>query len=289
MNQGTIAKSVTFEGVGVHSGRIARVTVYPAPAGHGVVFKRTDVADKNNIIPALWDRVVPSELCTVISNEDGVSLSTIEHFMAATVGCGVHNLSVEVDGDEMPILDGSSQLFVDAFMDAGIVDQGAKRRVLKVLKEVTFVEGTKKITFKPSELPVLDVTIDFSERAAGHFAFEKSKRRETMINGNFVHNIASARTFCFLKDVEFLQSKGLARGGSTDNAIVIDGAGLYGGGKLRFDDELVSHKLLDLHGDTSGMVDAHFEAEIIAVQPGHAFSNRAVRHLMNTPDAYTIV
>lgn len=283
MNQCTIAKSVIFEGVGVHSGRIARAVVHPADAGHGIIFKRVDIEDRNNIVPARWDHVIPSELCTVIANQDGTSVSTVEHLRAALEGCNIHNALVEIDGDEIPILDGSSKEFVDAFLEAGVVDQGIKRRVLRILKDVTIVDGMKRITLRPlkdGEASTFKVRIDFEHKSIG-----VQERREAMINGNFVHNLAGARTFCMFKDVEFLRSKGLARGGSLENAIVINDEGIMNEGGLRYEDEFVRHKMLDAKGDIA-LVDAAFEGHYDGDMPSHRLNNNVLRALHAMPDAY---
>ncbi len=281
--QHTLKKTVSISGIGLHSGQIVQLDIHPADADAGIVFKRVDVEDKNNIIPAKWDHVVDTQLCSVIGNEAGVSVGTVEHLMAALRGCGVDNASVELNAPEVPILDGSSTLFVQKIEEVGVQVQSQPRRAIRVLKEVTYVDGDRKVTLSPSSIPVYAGQIDYENPAIGSQRYEIK-----LVNGNFKHDLADCRTFCLLNDVELMQANGLALGGSLDNAIVVDDNGIMNDEGLRCHDEFIRHKLLDAIGDLAlagGLVLGAYEG----IRAGHEMNNKALRALFVDDSAWEIV
>ncbi len=278
--QTTLVKTVVFEGVGLHSGAPVRMALHPAPADHGIVFRRTDVSGVNPRIPALWDRVTPSKLCTLIENADGVSVSTIEHIMAAIVGVGLHNALIEIDGPEVPILDGSSAPFVRGMRQAGLRALGGALRAIRVLKPVEVREGEALARLEPAAALEIDFAIDFADAAIG-----KQEKRLKMANGAFVRELMDSRTFCRQADVDFMRANGLALGGTYENAVVVDGAKVLSPGGLRHEDEAVRHKMLDALGDLS-LAGAPILGRYVGVRAGHAMTNRLLRALFADPSAW---
>ncbi|MDZ4762425.1 MAG: UDP-3-O-acyl-N-acetylglucosamine deacetylase [Alphaproteobacteria bacterium] len=277
--QQTITQEAGCTGVGLHTGQTVRLTLRPAGVGEGVRFVRTDVRDRDPVILAHALNVSTTQLGTNLTNGAGVSVATVEHLLAACSGMGVDNLVVELEGPEAPILDGSSAPFCRLIERAGPVPQEALRRRLQILKTVEIREGAKIVRLSPGSGLQLDVTIDFASRAIG-----RQKIVFTMKPGAFARDIASARTFGFAGDVEKLRSMGLARGGSMDNAIVVDGDRILNPDGLQTEDEFVRHKLLDVIGDlflAGGPIEGHYEGE----QPGHALNNRLLRAVLADPDA----
>ena len=224
----TLGKSVVFDGVGLHSGAPVRMILHPAPAGHGIVFRRTDVKGANPRISARWDRVTPSKLCTLVENDDHVSVSTIEHIMAALAGLGITNALIEIDGPEVPILDGSSEPFVREIRRAGLRRLAAPLRAIRVLKPVEVREGEAVARLEPAPALEIDFAIDFADAAIG-----KQEKRLKMANGAFVRELMDSRTFCRQADVDFMRANGLALGGTYENAVVYDGDRVLSPGGLR--------------------------------------------------------
>lgn len=283
VTQQTLAQAVSCSGVGVHSGAAVQMTLHPAPENHGIVFRRVDVTDKNNLIPAKWDAVVETTLCTVIANDDKVSVSTIEHVVAALVGCGIDNVMIDVNGGEVPIMDGSSADFIAMIDRAGVQAQNAPRKMIRVLKEVTYEEGDKIARLKPADITAYSFEIDYPDTIIG-----RQSHTVQMINGNFRHEIADARTFGLLEEVDHLRRMGLARGGSLDNAIVVDRHKILNPEGLRYKDEFVRHKILDAVGDlhlAGAYIVAHFEG----FKAGHAMNNKVLRTLFADSDAWEYV
>ncbi len=281
--QNTLLTPATFIGLGLHSGRAVRMVVHPAPADHGVWFCRTDLMDGDALIPARWDAVTPSRLCTVIENAQGVSVSTIEHVMAALAGSGIHNALIEIDGPEVPILDGSSVPFVEGFLAAGIEEQDAPVRAIRVLKSVEVREGEAVARLDPADMLEIDFRIDFEDAAIG-----VQSHRLNMSNGAFVRELSDSRTFCRQSDVDAMREKGLALGGTLENAVVFDGDRVLSPGGLRYADEPVRHKMLDAVGDLAlagGPILGRYTGE----RAGHALTNRLLRALFADPTAWRAV
>ena len=277
--QTTLARAVEFKGVGLHSGAPARMALRPAPAGHGIVFVRTDLPGSQPI-PALWNAVVPSQLCTLLKGADGATVSTIEHIMAALAGTGVHNARIELDGPEVPILDGSSAAFVSGILGAGLAEQAAPLRAIRVLKPVEVREGEAYARLVPADHLEMEFAIDFTDAAIG-----AQKKRLDLANGAFVRELMDSRTFCRRADVETMQSNGLALGGTYFNAVVFDGDRVLSPGGLRHVDEPVRHKMLDAVGDLA-LAGAPLLARYVGNRSGHGMTNRLLRALFADPDAW---
>ncbi len=278
--QRTLKSAVKCDGVGLHSGEPVHLTLKPAAAGTGIVFVRTDVDVDKSVIPARWDLVVDTRLCTVIANDHGVRVGTIEHLMAALAGCGLDNVVVEVSAPEVPVMDGSSGPFVFLIECAGVVEQDQPRRIIKILKPIRVVDGDAQATLEPDTNFTLDVQVHFEGTAVSRQALQVG-----MKNGSFCKELARARTFGFLDEVEALQAAGLGKGGSLDNAIVIDGLTIMNKDGLRFDDEFVRHKMLDAVGDlflAGGAILGKFAGK----RSGHALNNALLRALFADDDAW---
>ena len=223
--QTTVKQAITISGVGLHSGDEITMVIKPAAVNEGIVFVRSDVDD--GVIPAKWDKVVDTQLCTVIANDAGASVGTIEHVMSALCGCGIDNALIEIDGSEVPVMDGSAAPFVEAIDEAGIAVQAAPRKMIRVLKEVSVEKDGKIVTLSPAHTASYGGVIDFDHPEIGQQRYEIQ-----MLNGNFRHEIADARTFGFRSEVEWMRSQGLALGGSLDNAIVLDEDGVMNPGRF---------------------------------------------------------
>ncbi len=282
--QHTLKSSISCTGVGLHSGTKTSLTLRPAEAGSGIRFRRVDVTGKNNVIPALWSNVTDTRLNTCISNEDGVSVKTIEHLMSALAGMGVDNALIDIDGEEVPVMDGSAAPFVFLVECAGMVEQAAPRQVIKILKRVTVIEGDKIATLCPADDYVLSVDIDFAASAIGH-----QQTTLCVEPAAFKAEISRARTFGFEQEVEAMRAAGLGRGGSLDNAVVIsgDGNGVLNEDGLRYDNEFVRHKLLDALGDLS-LAGAPLMAHFRGTRCGHALNNKLLRALFADPTAWIL-
>lgn len=279
----TLALPAICAGIGLHTGQHVRLSIRPAAAGTGVVFVRTDLPQGDNVVPARADYVTQTRLGTVITNASGVSVSTIEHLMAALSALGVDNAIIELDGPEVPIMDGSAQPFVQLLDQAGFRRQSTAQRVIEILKPIEVIEGDKRAALLPADRFEMRFEIDFDNPVIGHQEVELVITEES-----FRTELASARTFGFVEGVEALRAAGLARGGSLDNAIVIDGDKVLNDGGLRFVDEFVRHKALDAIGDlyVLGMpIQGRFEG----IRAGHGLNNAVVRALLSQPEAYRIV
>ena len=277
--QHTLKTAIVFHGTGLHSGAAVTMTLRPAPAGRGIVFIRTDLA-AHNMIPARWDLVTDTRLCTVIANARGASVGTIEHLMAALRGCGVDNALIEIDGPEVPVMDGSAAPFIEGIDRAGLARQAQPRRAIRILEEIAVEDHDKSARLTPAEASVFAGRIDFAHPAIGTQA-----RDVELLNGNFRHDLAGARTFGFLHEVEFLRRQGLARGGSLDNAIVLDRDGILNPDGLRYEDEFIRHKLLDAVGDlylAGGPIIGRYEG----CRAGHALNNALLHKLFAARDAW---
>ena len=269
--QATVVGTVSFSGRGVHGGQPAVATVKPAAPGSGVVFIRTDITDRDNRIDARFDRVVDTRLCTLLSNEAGATVSTVEHLMAALAGVGIYNAVVEIDGPEVPIMDGSSKPFVAGLLKAGVALQRAPQAAIRVLREVVVEKDGKRAALAPSNRFEMTFKIDFADEAIG-----RQQRDMTLVNGAFIEELSGARTFGRLADVEALRKMGLGRGGSLENAIVVDGSKILNKDGLRYDDEFVRHKMLDAVGDLA-LAGAPIIGRYEGVCAGHEMTNLLLR------------
>lgn len=278
--QHTLQGPAIFAGVGVHTGAYTRVAVRPAPVNSGVVFVRTDVTDRDNRVPATGEAVTKTQLGTVIENAAGVSVSTIEHLMAALVMLGVDNAVVELDGPEMPIMDGSSLPFVQILDRAGRRMQDALRTFIEILEPIEFVDGDKRATLLPADQFEVAFEIRFPSAAIGRQTVDL-----VMDERAFRDELADCRTFGFLHEVEYLRSIGLARGGTMENAVVIEGDRILNPEGLRRPDEFVRHKALDAIGDLY-VLGAPILGRFEGVLAGHGLNNQLVRALLAAPKSW---
>jgi UDP-3-O-[3-hydroxymyristoyl] N-acetylglucosamine deacetylase len=283
--QRTLKSRIPCVGIAVHLGRRVRLTLLPAPAGHGIVFRRTDLGRD---IPATHDRVVETRLCTTIG-EGSARVSTVEHLLAAIAGAGVDNVLIELDGPEVPILDGSAAPFSFLLECAGIVSLDTPRKVIEILRPVRVTDGAAVAELRPFDnnggrvaIPTLDleVSIEFAEAAIG-----RQKRSLRLTPENFREAVAPARTFALASEINQLRELGFAKGGSLDNAIVVDGSKVLNPGGLRMKDEFVAHKLLDAIGDLA-LAGAALHGRFIANRPGHGLNNKLLKALFARPEAW---
>jgi len=281
--QNQLNSPASFTGRGLHSGAAVRMVVHGAANGHGIWFRRTDVQDRNPLVPALWNAVTPSRLCTVVENADGISVSTIEHLMAALAGCGIHNALIEIDGPEVPILDGSAAPFVAGFLDAGLDRIDAPVRAVRVLKTVEVREGAAMARLEPADMLEIDFRISFEDAAIG-----TQTRHLNLANGAFVRELSDSRTFCRQSDVDSMREAGLALGGTLENAVVFEGDRVLSPGGLRYLDEPVRHKMLDALGDLA-LAGGPILGRYTGDRAGHALTNRLLRALFADPTAWRAV
>ncbi len=281
VGQRTLKSAIHCAGIGLHTGRAVRMTLRPGDTDTGIVFMRTDVPEASGLVRARHSAVVDTRLCTVIGNEAGTTIGTIEHLMAAFRAADVDNAIVELDGPEVPIMDGSSAPFVFLVDCAGTADQGVPRRHLRILHPVQVDDGDKSARLIPADGAYFGFEIDFPSRAIGRQTFAC-----TLTAGTFKQSIARARTFGFLNEVETLRKHGLALGGSLDNAIVVDGNRVVNPDGLRFADEFVRHKTLDAIGDLY-LSGAPIVGRYVGVKAGHDLNSRLLAALFSTPSAWT--
>lgn len=277
--QHTLRTPVTFTGVGLHSGKPVRMVIRPAAAGSGIWFKRIDIALGDTMIPALYHAAEQTPLCTRLVNAAGVSVSTVEHVMAALAGCGVHNALIEIDGPEAPILDGSAAPFVRGIMARGVRGQLEPILAYQVLRPVTVERDGARATLAPADRLIIEFHIDFADAAIG-----RQSKRLDMGNGSFARELCDSRTFCRYDDVRRMHENGLGLGGTLENAVVVDGDTILTPGGLRHSDEAVRHKMLDALGDLAlagGPLLGHYTGE----RAGHTLTNALLRALFAAPDA----
>ena len=279
----TVKDKVRIVGTGLHSGRPVRMTLNPAPAGHGVTFRRTDVTGADAVVPAMWDRVRPTPLCTRIENDAGTTVSTIEHLMAALAGLGIGNVAVDLDGPEVPILDGSALPFVRAILAVGVRSLKAPLCAYEIMSAVEVREGEAYARLEPATGLEIAFDIEFAEGAIGRQSLALD-----MANGTFVRELANCRTFCRLSDVDAMRAQGLALGGTLDNAVVVDGDTVLTPGGLRLPDEAVRHKMLDAMGDLA-LAGRPILGRYVGHRAGHALTNRLLREVFATRGAVQIV
>lgn len=283
--QHTLKDQVTFKGVGLHSGEPVTMIVSPALANQGIKFIRQDITDTDNVIPAQWDMVEASQLCTRVKNEAGVSVSTIEHIMAAFSGLGIDNAIVILDDAEVPIMDGSSMPFIEKFKVVGLQKLDAPRKAVRILKTVEIKDDQGRIArFEPDVSSVFEFTIDFDNDMI---------RRQTHVfdlagDKTFQNELANCRTFTRMQDVTMLQQAGLIKGGGLDNAVVYDNDRVLNPEGLRRSDEAVRHKLLDAIGDIY-LLGMPVIGRFVCEKGGHALTNQLLHKLMSDPRQYVII
>jgi UDP-3-O-[3-hydroxymyristoyl] N-acetylglucosamine deacetylase len=281
-SQRTLRGMVECSGIGVHSGEAVTLKILPAPENTGIVFVRTDLKNGARHIPARWDHVVDTRLCTVIGNKAGSRVATIEHLMAALHACGIDNATIEIDHAEVPVMDGSSDPFIFLIEMAGTVEQNAVRRTIEILSPIEVAQDGKLARLSPAIESRFSFEIDFDQAP-----IRRQRYNFTLSPESFKNEISRARTFGFFEEVDALQKQGLARVGSLDNAIVIKDDRVMNEEGLRYTDEFVRHKLLDAVGDLSlagAVIRGHFEGYC----SGHALNNQLLRALFADPTAWRV-
>ena len=282
LNQKTIKQDISFKGVGLHSGLEASLILKPAEPNTGIVFKRTDLKENNIIVPNLFN-VSSAIFCTTISNESGVSISTIEHLMGALYGLGIDNVLVEINNQEVPILDGSAILFVEAISKVGIKSSDAPIKVIKILKKIEFIDGKKTISIEPSKI---SLDIDFELKYENDFI--GTQRNLINVFESDLTDIYNSRTFCLFEDVEKLREMGLAKGGSLDNAMVVKDNKLLNEKGLRNKKEFVNHKILDCMGDLY-LTGYKIIGKITCSQGGHKLTNQLLRKVFEKKENFSLL
>lgn len=284
IKQRTLKRQIKATGIGLHTGRKVTLTLLPAAENTGIIYRRTDLTPAVDF-PADAKSVKDTMLCTCLVNDEGIRISTVEHINSALAGLGIDNLVIEVDAPEIPIMDGSASAFVYLLLDAGIIEQQAAKKFIKIKKPIRVEMGDKWAEFKPSNGFSLDFTIDFN-----HPAIDDTNQRYhfDFTTEGFIKNISRARTFGFMKDIENLQKNGLCLGGSMDCAIVVDDYRVLNEDGLRYPDEFVRHKMLDALGDLY-MCSHNIIGAFTAYKSGHALNNLLLQKLLASQDAWEYV
>ncbi len=282
LNQKTVKNNVNFSGVGLHCGQIVKVSIKPSEPNSGIVFKRTDLKNNNIVLPN-FSNVSNTSLNTTISNEFGVTVSTIEHLMGALFGLGIDNALIEIDNEEVPILDGSAKEFIEKIISVGLQISNAPIKIIKINKKIEFKDGKRLITIEPSKLSLeIDFELKYANSVIGN------QRNKINVYEDDLNDVFNSRTFCLYEDIEMIKKKGLAKGGSLDNAIVVKEEKILNDNGLRNSKEFVNHKILDCIGDlyTSGY---RMIASVKCSQGGHYLTNKLLRKVFENKDNFSIV
>ena len=282
LNQKTIKKDISIRGVGLHSGKNVKLTIKPAKPNTGIIFKRIDLEKNNIVIPNLFN-VSSAVFCTTISNENGVSVSTIEHLMGALYGIGIDNAIVEIDNKEVPILDGSAKLFVEAITKVGVKTSEAPIKVIKIEKKIEFKDGKKSISIEPSKISLdIDFELKYKNDLIG------TQRNIIKVYESDLNEIYNSRTFCLFDDIEKLREMGLAKGGSLDNAIVVKENKVLNKEGLRNKKEFVNHKILDCMGDLY-LAGYKIIGKLVCSQGGHKLTNQLLRVVFENKENFSLI
>ena len=282
LNQKTIKKSVSFSGVGLHSGKPVKITIKPSGPDTGIVFKRVDLK-KNNLVFPNFMNVTNTSLNTTVENEYGVKVSTIEHLMGALFGLGIDNALIEINNEEVPILDGSAKEFIQKILSSGIKVSEAPIKIVKINKKIEYSEGERIISIKPSTLSLdIDFQLKYQNKIIG------DQRNKVKVYEDDLTDVYNSRTYCLFEDIEFIKKQGLAKGGSLDNAIVVKGNEILNPEGLRNDKEFVNHKILDCIGDlyTTGY---RIVASIKCSQGGHYLTNQLLKKVFHNKENFSIL
>ncbi len=282
LNQKTIKNSFSLEGIGLHTGKNVALTVRPAEPNFGIVFKRVDISKNNMVTPSVYN-VSNASYCTTITNDNGISVSTIEHLMGAFYGMGIDNALIEINNQEVPIMDGSAKIFVEEILKVGIKTSDIPIKIIKIEREVEFSKDKKKIKIKPSNLSLdIDFEIKYDNSLIG------TQRNSIDVYKSNLENIYNSRTFCLFEDIEKLRSVNLALGGSLDNAIVVKNDQILNNEKLRNKKEFVNHKILDCMGDLylSGY---KIVGSLICSQGGHMLTNQLLRKVFDDNNNFSLI
>ena len=282
LNQKTIKNNISIKGVGLHSGLAVNLTIKPSKANMGIVFKRIDLKSNNIVIPNIFN-VSSAVFCTTISNAHGVSISTLEHLMGAFYGMGIDNALVEIDNEEVPILDGSAKLFIEAINKVGIENSNEPIKIIKIEKKVEFKDGTKYISIEPNKMSLeIDFELKYENCLIGN------QRNTIKVYESDLNDVYNSRTFCLYEDVEKLKKMGLAKGGSLENAIVVDRNKILNKEGLRNKKEFVNHKILDCMGDLY-LTGYKIIGKIICSQGGHKLTNQLLRKVFQSKENFSII
>jgi UDP-3-O-[3-hydroxymyristoyl] N-acetylglucosamine deacetylase len=277
--QKTLSKEVKFKGIGLHSGKASSVNVIPAKEDEGIVFKRIDLK-KNNEIKANFKNVTSAKLCTTLENNHGVKVSTVEHLLAALYIVGIDNAIIEIDNEEVPIMDGSSRDFINAFEKNDLVNQTKKRKYLKISSKIELIDGKRRISIEPNDLSLeVNFQLNYKNKIIG-------KQKNTIdFQADNIDEVSSSRTFCLFEDIEKIKKFGLAKGGSLENAVVVDDEKVLNKDGLRNNKEFVNHKILDLAGDF--LLSGHrIIGKVNCYQGGHELTNLLLRKIFTLKNAY---
>ena len=279
--QKTLSKKVEFKGIGLHSGKTVNLRILPAIENSGIVFKRTDIK-KNNIIKADFRNVVSTKLCTTLENSYGTQISTVEHLLAAIYISGIDNAIIEVNNFEIPIMDGSAKDFLEQIKKQKLKTLNSKRKYLKILDEIDLFDGSKEIRITPNNTLEVDFQLNYENKIIG------KQRNIVDLESDTINEIYSSRTFCLYKDIETIKNMGLAKGGSLDNAVVVDNEKVLNKDGLRNPKEFVNHKILDLAGDflLSGY---RILGKVKCKEGGHELSNKFLKEIFKNPKSFSIV
>jgi len=278
--QCTLADSIDYVGVGLHSGKNLSMKLLPAPPNSGICFLRRDVAPEHGLIRASWRNVVDTRQCTVLGNEHGVTLSTVEHLLAALRGSGVDNALIELSAGEVPILDGSCAPLMRMIAAAGLSSQRLPRQAIWIESPIEIRQGERLAVLAPGEWPRISVDIEFEHAAIGTQCYSVELHDQI-----FASEIAPARTFGFASELDELRAQGLALGGSMQNAVLLDDDGVVNAEGLRFADEFARHKILDCLGDLA-LAELPIFGHLYAYRPGHRLNNALLREMFASPDAW---
>ena len=282
LNQKTVNSNVTFEGIGLHTGINSKITIKPSSPNSGIIFRRIDLKKNNIVYPNIFN-VSNAVLCTTISNEHNVKISTIEHLMAALYGLGIDNAEIDINAQEVPILDGSAKIFVDKILEVGIKNSDVPIKIIKIEKKVETIDKNKSILIEPSKISLeIDFEINFKNK------FINNQKNLINVYQDDLSKVYESRTFCLYEDVENLKKAGFAKGGSLDNAIVVSDQNILNKSGLRNKLEFVNHKILDCMGDLylSGY---KIIAKISCSQGGHYLTNQLLRKVFSDKSNYSII
>ena len=282
LKQKTIKKPIILSGIGLHTGKKANIKLLPGSPNSGIIFKRSDLKNNNLIYPSVFN-VTSASYCTKITNESGVSVSTVEHLMAALCGKGIDNLIIETDSEEIPILDGSAKVFTSEIDKVGLDISDYPIKIITINKKVTFKDGEKFITFEPNNISLeIDFEIKFSNSLIGN------QKNKINIYMDDLTNMYNSRTFCLYEDIEKLKKMNLAKGGSLDNAIVVEKDKILNKENLRNDKEFVNHKILDCLGDIY-LTGHKLVGKVTSSQGGHNITNLGLRKLLSENDNFSVL
>lgn len=280
--QKTLSKNVIFEGVGLHSGKSSTVNITPAKEDTGIIFKRIDL-NENNLVDAKFTNVTSAKLCTTLENKHGVKVSTVEHLLAALYIVGVDNAIIEINNEEVPIMDGSAKDFLRVIKKIDRVDQSKTRKYLKILNKIELLNGERKISIEPNEASLeVEFQLDYKNKIIGKQKNVINFQKDDLID------VSNSRTFCLYEDIEKIKKIGLAKGGSLDNAVVVDNEKVLNEGGLRNEKEFVNHKILDLAGDF--LLSGHrVLGKVTCFQGGHELTNMFLRKIFKSQNSFVII